>query len=144
MSAVVIDLAPLLASRKARAARRIAAPYTGSAASAHDFTFWRGATGTRYVHTIYSLIQCPELPAANVLLVHRHESGRTEVLHVTSVEHAAQSLNLAEIRYTAARLGANEVHVHLLAATAAEREAIARDLAGAGEMSAVGSAVRLH
>lgn len=142
MSAVVIDLAPFLARRTAAALR--AAPPARHSALTHDFTFWRGATGTRYVHTIYPLLECPELPAANVLLVRRHAMGRAEVMHICRVEHVAQSLNLAEVRQTAARLGANEVHVHLLAAGAPERATIERDLAGAGEMCATGSAVRLH
>lgn len=83
----------------------------------HRFQFWTGASGKRYVHTVYNLIECPALPAANVALVRRDAKGRRTVLAITHVANDAPSLNLAEIRRRGAELGANEVHVHLLAET---------------------------
>lgn len=136
MSAVLIDLA---AARMGRACRPAATPRPDVSRHrmlTHDFTFWRGATGARYVHTIYPLLECPELPGANVILVRRHQSGRAEVMHIGRVEEAAQCSNLAVIRHKAAQLGANEVHVHLLAKCAEERAAIEHDLTSAGEVSA--------
>lgn len=145
MSAVVIDFAEVIARKRSRAAAAtapraafragVAAPVGALGTLSHDFTFWRGATGIRYVHTVYGIFDCPELPGANVTLVRRHASGRAEVMHICRVEHDAPSLNLAEIRQTAALLGANEVHVHLLADSATERAAIERDLSGAGELA---------
>ena len=38
--------------------------------------FWRGASAKRYVHTVYSLIECPPLPRAMYLLVRRDKDGR--------------------------------------------------------------------
>lgn len=99
----------------------------------HDFTFWRGATGMKYVHTVYGLLDCPELPPCNVMLI-RRSGGHADVLSIGRVENDAPSVNLAEIRRSAALLGANEVHVHLLGKTQAERAAIEHDLAGAGEL----------
>lgn len=139
MSAELIDFAQARARalRVARPARpQMTAPPKGTLT--HDFTFWHGATGSRYVHTIYPLLECPELPNANIMLVRRHPAGRAEVLHIGSVEHGALSLNLAEVRHTASKLGATEIHVHLLAGSAEERAAIARDLSGAGELVAGG------
>ena len=145
MSAVVIDFVEVIARKKSQAAAATAPRAAFRAKGAvpagtlgtlsHEFTFWRGATGIRYVHTVYPLMDCPELPSANVTLVRRHASGRAEVLHICRVEHVAPSLNLAEIRQTAALLGANEVHVHLLADSATERAAIERDLSGAGKLA---------
>ena len=143
MSAVVIDFAEVIARKRSQAASPIAprafranvvAPVGAPGTLTHDFTFWRGATGIRYVHTVYTLMDCPELPSANVILVRRHASGRTEVMHIGRVESEAPSLNLARIRQDAALLGANEVHIHLLADSATERAAIERDLSGAGEL----------
>lgn len=137
MSAVVIDFSSALARRRPHAvAARLPRSAASQGALTHDFTFWRGATGARYVHTIYRLLECPELPNANIVLVRRHVSGRAEVMHIGRVEHGAASLNLAEVRSTAARLGADEVHVHFLASGADERAAIERDLSGAGEIAA--------
>lgn len=105
-----------------------------------DFRFWEGASGSRYVHHVYSLIGCPQLPPAVYLLV-GIEDGARRVLHVGRIEHDAASLNLAEIRQRGASLGAAEVHVHLLAATS-DRAAVAADLAAAltsaGHASATG------
>lgn len=137
MSAVVIDFSSARARLDPRAAVASRARAAGSAPAApHDFTFWRGATGSRYVHTVYSLLECPELPNANVLLVRRNSTGRAEVMHIGCVEHGAGCSNLAEVRLTAAQLGATEVHVHFLAASSDERAAIMRDLSGAGEQVA--------
>ena len=134
MSAVVIDFATAAAKRAPRAPEALAVQPTPPPAPAlsHDFTFWRGASGSRYVHTVYPLLECPEVPNTNVVLVRRLGVGQPEVLHVGRVEQDAPSLNLAEIRRTAALLGANEVHVHLLARTTAERRFIEHDLCGAG------------
>lgn len=81
------------------------------------FHFWSGASGKRYVHTIYSLIECPAVPASNYVLVKRDDQGNRRVLSIGRVCNEATSLNLAEIRHRGAQLGANEVHVHLLADT---------------------------
>lgn len=80
-----------------------------------QFQFWTGASGDRYVHTIYPLLSCPVLPAGNFVLVHRDSHGACKPLAVGRTAHKAPSLNLAQIRHLAACLGANEVHAHLLA-----------------------------
>jgi hypothetical protein len=79
------------------------------------FHFWSGASGKRYVHSVYDLLECPPLPAANFVLVRRRANGRAEALSIGRVANGAPSLNLAEIRQRGAELGADEVHVHLLA-----------------------------
>jgi hypothetical protein len=81
------------------------------------FHFWTGASGKRYVHTIYDLIECPPLPAANYILVRRAPGTRRQILSIGRVRNDCSSLNLAEIRQRGAELGAEEVHVHLLAET---------------------------
>lgn len=90
--------------------------------------FWIGASGTRYIHTVHSLRLCPELPAVNYLLVHRDASGVQKVLAAGRTSADAPSLNLAEVRKHGASLGANEVHVHLLAEDAKAAKIIEFDL----------------
>lgn len=92
------------------------------------FHFWVGASGQRYVHTVYSLIDCPAVPAANYLLVRRDASGVCHALSVGRVSEEAPSLNLARIRQLGASLGATEVHVHLLAGNARQGKLIEFDL----------------
>lgn len=75
--------------------------------------FWRGTSGHAYVHSIFSLTGCPEVPAASVLFVkHNDADGSRAVLKVMNIEHDAPSLNRADIRRCGAQLGANEVHLH--------------------------------
>jgi hypothetical protein len=100
------------------------------------FLFWQGASGRRYVHTVYSLIECPALSAANYILVRSGGEGRREAVRIGRVEHGAPTLNLAEIRRLGAALGADEVHIHLLAADTAEAKVIEFDLR-AGQFEAL-------
>lgn len=99
-----------------------------AAPAASSFQFWRGASGKRYVHTIFDLITCPRLPACAYVLVRRDAAGNRRALRIGTVSAEAWSLNLAEIRHRAAQLGANEVHAHLLCDDAARRGKIAADL----------------
>lgn len=92
------------------------------------FHFWAGASGQRYVHTIYSLVECPALPASNYVLVKCDAMGRRTVLSIGRVANAVPTLNLADIRQRGAELGANEVHVHLLAGTAKQSKLVEFDL----------------
>jgi len=113
MSARIIELAAFRASRLDEAEL----PPQSKANGANRFHFWTGASGKRYVHTVYELLDCPALPAANYVLVRREPGARRKVLSIGRVSNAAASLNLAEIRQRGAELGADEVHVHLLAET---------------------------
>jgi hypothetical protein len=92
---------------------------------------WRTASGQPVAHTAYSLIGCPAVAAATYLLVRRDAKGRRKVLAVGRTRSRAPMLNLARIRHDGARLGANEVHVHGLAATDVARAGLERELAAA-------------
>lgn len=101
------------------------------APSGHEvgFRFWAGGSGRSYVHSIYSLIDCPELPRVNFLLVCLDESGRRTVRHAGQTTSQSASVNRAHIRQLGAELGAHEVHIHFLGASVRDREIIAFDLA---------------
>jgi hypothetical protein len=130
MAAQIISFADFKSRRTApaQALRSEPAMLDGAADIAERFHFWSGASGRRYVHTIYSLVECPAIPAGNYILVHRDAHDRQLVLAVGRVGHSAASLNLAEIRRRGAELGANEVHVHLLAPNAKLSRLIETDL----------------
>ena len=89
---------------------------------------WRGASGRRFTHAVYSLVGCPAPLAASYVLVQRGGDGRRRVLAVGRTICEAASLNLAAIRLQGARLGANEVHIHALAETDSERAVAAFDI----------------
>ena len=113
MSARIIELAAFRASRISE----VDSTPPSKAHGANRFHFWTGASGKRYVHTVYELLDCPALPAANYVLVRREPGARRKVLSIGRVSNTAASLNLAEIRQRGAELAADEVHVHLLADT---------------------------
>lgn len=126
MGARVIQLAEIRARRNETAA---APPgLHGAAEFADRFHFWSGASGRRYVHTVYSLIECPELQSGTYILARRGADGRRVALAIGRTAHEAASLNLAEIRHQGALIGANEVHVHLLAGTPAQSRSVELDL----------------
>jgi hypothetical protein len=89
---------------------------------------WRGASGRAYVHSVYSLIECPPLPKASFILVRRAADGRRAVLHVGLARSHTATLNLAQVRQRGARLGANEVHVYFEPPSSAEHALVACDL----------------
>jgi hypothetical protein len=132
MSALIISLAD------ARAARAGGSPVatdgqnlSGTAVdTAARFYFWTGASGRRYVHTIYSVFDCPPLEAANYILAKRNGSAHRTVLAVGRFASEASPENLKALRQKAGELGADEVHVHLLATSASEAQAITNDLMG--------------
>ena len=73
------------------------------------------------MHTIYDLHDCPELPNCVYVLVRRDYDGKRAVLRIGRADEAAASLNLAVVRQRAAQLGANEIHVHVLADSQEQR-----------------------
>jgi hypothetical protein len=124
MGARIIDLAAYRTKRQESAAPAVEEPKPAGA----RFQFWTGASGKRYVHTIYDLFECPALPAANYVLIKREAGQRRQILSIGRVCHSSPSLNLAEIRQRGAELGAHEVHVHLLAESSKESRMVEFDL----------------
>jgi len=93
-----------------------------------SFHYWRGASGTRYLHTVFSLVDCPLMQKVNYILVHCGPDGVRRPLDIGQTFSDADSLNLALLRHKAARLGANEIHIHFMADTVTERRAAELDL----------------
>jgi hypothetical protein len=128
MSAEIIGLADYRASRAVYAAAEAVTRIIVPADTCPRFHFWTGASGKRYVHTVYSLFDCPPLGLASYILVRRSSKTERSVLAIGRLSHEQTTLNLAEIRQRAATLGADEVHVHLLAGTVSECQAVEADL----------------
>lgn len=129
MSAEIISLADV---RTRRASKEVNKPVEDTAPSVSEnpprFHFWTGASGKRYVHTVYSLFDCPTIEDANYILVRRADKATRTVLAIGRLCNQNASLNLAEIRHHASALGADEVHVHLLATSEQEALAVEEDL----------------
>jgi hypothetical protein len=156
MSARVINLAEARAIRaRARMKATSETVATAETVKTHEvneitglmqrFQFWTGASGQRYVHTIYTLLDCPALSGGNYILVHRDGDGQRTILDIGELSAHSPSLNLADMRQRGAMLGANEVHVHLLADSPRETRRIAFDLqSGNFDASADRSSVTQH
>ncbi|MBO6548955.1 MAG: hypothetical protein JJ964_04960 [Rhizobiales bacterium] len=94
------------------------------------FHFWQGASGKRYIHSVYTLFTCPELPKANYVLVKRDENDECTALSIGQTTADANSLNLAFLRQSAAKFGANEIHVNVMTKNDHERNLVRLDLLG--------------
>ena len=68
------------------------------------------------------------MPKANYILVHCDEVGQRTPLRIGRTIDKASTLNLAYLRQRAAQLGANEIHIYLLAETAGDRKLAETDL----------------
>lgn len=90
------------------------------------FWYWRGASGRRYIHSIYEAASCPPLPGAVFVAVRRIGTLRTAVA-------VGRFPAVIEGGTTAAMLPngcvADEIHVHLLARNDGEARAVKADLA---------------
>jgi hypothetical protein len=94
------------------------------------FWYWHGASGRRYIHSVYRPETCPPLPGAVFLAVKSLGNLRT-VLGAGRFA-ALWDVNIpAENTAHWASLGANEIHVHLLSRDETEARWIAADLKAA-------------
>lgn len=89
---------------------------------------WKGASGARVRHVVYTLVGCPPVASATYLLVSRRSGGKAKVLAIGHTTTATPSVNLARIRRIGAALGANEVHLHPLDGSPRRLAALAFDL----------------
>lgn len=128
MSAEIIQLSAFRARPQTVEAAPQASVGTTVPEAPPRFHFWTGASGKRYVHTVYSLFDCPTLEDANYILVRRTDRSRRTVLAIGRLSNRCPTQNLAEIRQHSAVLGADEVHVHLLASSSQEAAAVEADL----------------
>ncbi|WP_119390479.1 hypothetical protein [Taklimakanibacter lacteus] len=110
-------------------------PFSGGTETEPAFWYWHGASGRRYIHSVYSPDKCPPLPGAVFLAVRRVGTIRT-------VLGAGRFAGLWDINIAAEGashwrdLGANEIHVHLLSRNDEEARVIANDLHAALKVGA--------
>ncbi len=91
------------------------------------FWYWRGASGRRYIHSIYEAHSCPPLPGAVYVAVRRVGNAR-EALAVGRFPSF-----LDAFAASTAGLAPDEIHVHLLARDDADAKSVLADLEMAQE-----------
>ncbi len=91
------------------------------------FWYWTGASGRKYIHSVYALEDCPPLPGAIYVGV-RREGPLRIVMGIGRFtpfwDGPLGSRDLATLRTK----GVDEIHVHLLAKSQEVAEAILEDL----------------
>ena len=94
---------------------------------ADRFWYWHGASGKRYIHSVYAAESCPPLPGAVFVAVRRSGDLR-EAVAVGRFSRlwdvAAGITGGLELE----KLGAHELHVHLLAREEEAIEAVVDDI----------------
>ncbi len=112
------------------------------------FWYWTGSSGRKYIHSVYTLDDCPPLPGAIYVAV-RREGPLRLVMGIGRFtafwEGPLGGRDLSVLR----RQGVDEIHVHLLAKSPEVAQAILEDLlqayehedAGFAEVSAAQTAV---
>ncbi len=90
------------------------------------FWYWRGRSGSTYIHSIYPADFCPPLPGAVYVAV-RSVNGMRRACAIGRFSRSLENGPLG----TAFPEGCNEIHVHLLAREDEAAELVRRDLAEA-------------
>jgi hypothetical protein len=105
-------------------------PFSGGTETEPRFWYWHGASGRRYIHSVYRPETCPPLPGAVFVAVRSLGNLRT-------VLGAGRFAGLWDVNIPVEdachwqSLGANEIHVHLLSRDETEARRIAADLKAA-------------
>jgi hypothetical protein len=93
------------------------------------FCSWIGQSGRRYVFSVYPASECPAFPDAILMAVVRDMTGRGCVVAVRDTGAFPEPV-LSKVRRELSAFGPGlELHLHLLAASSAERAATVADLA---------------
>lgn len=93
--------------------------------------WWQGQSGYWYIHSAFKIDAIPPLLAANYIFVKRTNAGLCEAIYVGEAADLRERLKQHEKLWLAMMLGANEIHVHLLAEYRSDRLAIETDLRNA-------------
>jgi hypothetical protein len=94
------------------------------------FWYWQGQSGRKYIHSVYEIENCPPLPGAVYVAVKRSGSLRVAVAVGRFQPFWDQTLGEDDLTRLEL-LGADEVHVHLLARSPELAESVRSDLASA-------------
>ena len=95
------------------------------------FCAWRGASGRRYIASVYEARACPAYCDAALIVVAAEPDGRRRIVALADTGAFPEPVVARLARTPAPLAGRLALHLHLLAATTAERRAALDDLAAA-------------
>jgi hypothetical protein len=93
------------------------------------FRSWRGASGRRYVFSVYDRTSCPAYSDAVLVVASALADGDRKIVFATDTGCFPE---MVLAKAAAKFAGAFEFHVHLLARTPDERRALMADISHAG------------
>lgn len=100
------------------------------------FCAWRGASGRRYIASVYPAGVCPAYCDAALIAVSLGRDGRRRIVALADTGPFPEPVVARLAKTLAAATEQLEFHLHLLAETAAERRAALDDLAAAAPQAA--------
>jgi hypothetical protein len=100
------------------------------------FCAWRGASGRRYIASVYEARACPAYCDAALIAVAADPDGRRRIVALADTGPFPEPVVARFAQTLTPTVGRLELHLHLLAATAAERRAALDDLAAAAPYAA--------
>ena len=111
-------------------------PLAGLAGSdlSERFRSWCGISGRRYIFSVFNEAAGPgsasdsSFSDAVVIAASRDRNGARRIVHIATTDGMPELLFRGRALAQARESGATEIHVHLLAASRAERRAIVEDL----------------
>ncbi len=106
---------------------------SGSCPQEDRFWYWYGASGTRYIHSVYGIDSAPLLPGAVYIAARRIDERTCQAVACGTIT-PAEIADAARFFTMLRNAGAEELHVHLLASCPAEAVQIRRDLEGLMEL----------
>jgi hypothetical protein len=120
---------------------RSSAPFHAGASAPHRalagealaarFRSWRGASGRRYIFSIFDRQSCPAYEHVVAMIVTRDPDGERRIMFIGDTG-CFPELALARAAKEIPVAGEIEFHLHMLATSRAERNAMIADLAQAG------------
>ncbi|AEH77528.1 hypothetical protein SM11_chr0245 [Sinorhizobium meliloti SM11] len=92
--------------------------------------WWQGASGYWWITTIYPLSAIPDFASTVYVMVRRNDDGSRTPLYIGQTNNTARRMSehLNDKLFLAQLLGANEIHLHLLAETERDRLNVETDL----------------
>ena len=105
----------------------IALDTPGHADMKQRFWYWQGHSAQKYIHSVYKIDACPPLPGAVYVAVRRVGLMRVAVAVGRFAPFWDKTLG-EDNRTRLEMLGADEVHVHLLARSPEAAECVKNDL----------------
>jgi hypothetical protein len=106
---------------------QIAAAFPSDPDFQERFFYWTGASGRKYIHSVYGVNECPPLPGAVYVAVRREGPLRLVVgigRFSLSQDNTPGMANFNALREKAV----DEIHVHLLAKSVEVANAVLEDL----------------